>query len=185
MSTVGEKFEVVFNEYFNNQQKYKHKIDLLKAINSDWNSQNLNNLFNNVSITQIMIEICKSLQINLNYLIGVEDNMFLYNSKENYMNETALKNNLIYKPFTIKNTPILIITKGNDILKFQTDFINQFFLNDRKYIVIIDSGLVGIVSISQHYLKEKLFVKFDININDYFVIDKKDIEIVAEEIIND
>lgn len=185
MSTVGEKFEVVFNEYFNNQQKYKYKIDLLKAINSDWNSQNLNNLFNNVSITQIMIEICKSLQINLNYLIDIEDNMFLYNSKENYMNETALKNNLIYKPFTIKNTPILIITKGNDILKFQTDFINQFFLNDRKYLVIIDSGLVGIVSISQHYLKEKLFIKFDIKINDYFAIDKKDIEIVAEEIIND
>ncbi len=113
MSTVGGKFEIVFNEYFNNQQKYKHKIDLLKAINSDWNSQNLNNLFNNVSITQIMIEICRSLQINLNYLIDVEDNMFLYNSKENYMNETALKNNLIYKPFTIKNTPILIITKGS------------------------------------------------------------------------
>ena len=33
--------------------------------------------------------------------------------------------------------------------------------------------------------KEKLFVKFDINKNDYFAIDKKDIEIVAEEIIND
>ena len=63
--------------------------------------------------------------------------------------------------------------------------LNQFFLNDRRYIVIINSGLVGIVSISQHYLKEKLFVKFDINKNDYFAIDKKDIEIVAEEIIND
>ena len=58
-----------------------------------------------------MIEICKKLQINLNYLIDVEDNMFLYNSKENYMNETALKSNLIYKPFTIKNTPFLSIAK--------------------------------------------------------------------------
>lgn len=185
MSTVGEKFEKVFNVYFNNQQKYKHKIELLKAINNDWNSQNLNNLFNNVSITQIMIEICKSLQINLNFLIDIEDNMFLYDSKERYMNEIALKSNLIYKPFTIKNTPILTIKQGNDILKFQTDFINQFFLNDRRYIVIINSGLVGIVSISQHFTKDKLFVKLEINSDDYFEIDKKDIEIVAEEIIID
>lgn len=183
MKTVGEKFEIVFNEYFNNQQVYKHKIDLLKKINSDWNSQNLNNLFNNVSITQIMIEICKNLQINLNYIINMEDNMFLYNSKENYMSENILKDNLIYKPSEIRNVPILRIKKENDIIKFQTNFINQFFLNDKKYIVVLNSGLVGVVSISQHFIKNKLFVKFDINSNIYFEINKKDIEVVAEEII--
>lgn len=118
MSTVGEKFELVFNEYFNNQQKYKHKIELLKSINNEWNSQNLNNLFNNVSITQIMIEICKSLQINLNFLIGVEENMFLKNLKENYMNENSLKDNLIYKPLMIKQIQYLTVTKENEILKF-------------------------------------------------------------------
>lgn len=184
MSTVGEKFELVFNEYFNNQQKYKHKIELLKSINNEWNSQNLNNLFNNVSITQIMIEICKSLQINLNFLIGVEENMFLKNLKENYMNENSLKDNLIYKPLMIKQIQYLTVTKENEILKFQTDFINQFFLNDRKHIVILKSGLVGIVSISQHHSKNKLFIKFNINSNEYFEIEKKDLEVVAEEIIN-
>ncbi|MGE0793550.1 MAG: hypothetical protein AB7V77_05225 [Candidatus Woesearchaeota archaeon] len=185
MSTVGEKFELVFNEYFNNQQKYKHKIELLKSINNEWNSQNLNNLFNNVSITQIMIEICKSLQINLNFLIGIEDNMFLKNSKDKYMNESKLKDNLIYKPLLIKQSEFLTIKKENKVLKFQTNYINQFFLNNKKHIVILKSGLVGIVYISQHYSSEKLFIKFDINSNDFFEIKKKELEVVAEEIIND
>jgi hypothetical protein len=184
MKSVGEKFEIVFNEYFNNQQKYKHKIELLKAINNDWSSQNLNNLFNNVSITQIMIEICKSLQINLNFLVGLENNKFLF-EKENNMNELCLKKNLIYEPYSIKKTPILNISLVNDVLKFQTNSINFNFSKPKKCIAITKGGLVGIILIYQHYLKDNFFIKLDLVSNDFLTISKNDIEIIAEELINE
>ncbi len=180
--TIGARFELVFNDYFNKQEKYKYKVDFLKDINPDWNNQTLGNLSNYSSISPIMIEICKITKINLNFLIGTEENMYI-DEKEKYMVETELKDSLFYKSNTIKNTPILSIAKINDVLKFQTNSINIFFTDTKKYIVIMKGGLSGIVSISNHYEKDKLFITFDINKEDFFSICKEDIEIIAEEII--
>lgn len=180
MSNIGKRFEVVFNEYFNNQQDYKHKIELLKSINKEFNSQNLNNLFNVISVTPIMLEVCKALNINLNYLAGIEDNKYIHESNKFHYSEDELIDCISYNDLELKNQPIIYVRKNDKISIFQTSSINLFFLTKKLYIVKSKGGLCGIASINCYFEKNKLLVKFPLN-SDFIVVEKSNIEILAEE----
>lgn len=184
METVGNRFECAFNEFFNNQQTYKHRVDLVKSINQNYNSQNLNNLFKNAGITEIMIDICKGLKINLNYLVGLEYNKFINHQEKYYLNEKELTEILTFEPDNIRNKNIISITNLGEITLYQTSSINLYFINRKTYIVKTGGGLCGIAIINAHNDIDKLYVKFNINDN-FITIEKHNIEIIAEQINNE
>lgn len=180
MSSIGKRFEIVFNEYFNNQQDYKHKVELLKSINKEFNSQNLNNLFSVISVTPIMLEVCKALNINLNYLAGIEDNKFIHESNKFHYTENELIDSISYNSLELKNQPVIYVKKNDKVFTFQTSSINLFFLTKKLYIVKSVGGLCGIALINCHFEKNKLLIKFSLN-SDYIAVEKRNIEILAEE----
>jgi hypothetical protein len=181
MSSIGKRFEIVFNEFFNNQQDYKHKVELLKSINKEFNSQNLNNLFSVISVTPIMLEVCKALNINLNYLAGIEDNKFIQKSNKFHYTEDELINCILYDKLELDDQPIIHVRNNNKISTFQTNSINLFFSYKKLYIVKSKGGFCGVVLINSHFEKNKLLVKFASN-SDFTHIEKTNIEVLAEEI---